>query len=404
MNARRSIAFALVPATLLAGIAGGIVFPIFPIVGREVGLSLPFIGVILAANRAMRVVSAPFVGVLVDRIGGRRTLIVGIALQIVVMALYILGLVVHHEGAGFLVGRLLHGPGSACVFVAAQALVLQGSGEAQGGGTAGSVRAAIVLGIPIGFVAGGMLSDALGNVATFTIACGALVASLVAAFITVPNLRVETRARPGVFASLRATKSKPLLAVGALNFALSFAAGGMVLTTLALLVQTRHIVIFGRSAQGSSGLLMGLMSIVDAACTPFAGRLGDRLRAHAHVAAASAALVAAGLVVIGLVGSTLGTALGVVCVGAGAAGLGPSIIVLIGVIVPPDMRGTGTGLVQLAGDCGGMLGPLVGTTLFANDIALPYLLTAGLVACAIPIALSLARIERDRASALVNGL
>ncbi len=44
------------------GIAGGMVFPIIPIVGKEVGLSVPFIGVILAANRAVRVVASPLVG------------------------------------------------------------------------------------------------------------------------------------------------------------------------------------------------------------------------------------------------------------------------------------------------------------------------------------------------------
>ena len=36
---------------LLAGVAGGIAFPILPIVGVKAGLALPFIGVILAANR-----------------------------------------------------------------------------------------------------------------------------------------------------------------------------------------------------------------------------------------------------------------------------------------------------------------------------------------------------------------
>jgi MFS family permease len=113
----RAIALALAPGTLLAGIAGGIVFPIFPIIGKEVGLSLMFIGVILAANRATRVITAPAIGVLADRIGGRRTLLLGLAIQIVVMGLYMLGVVIHHEGALFLLGRLLHGPGSGCVFV-----------------------------------------------------------------------------------------------------------------------------------------------------------------------------------------------------------------------------------------------------------------------------------------------
>src|SRR5271154_1971891 len=89
----RSLALALAPGTLLAGIAGGIAFPILPIAGLRLGLTLPFIGLILAANRAMRVVSSPFVGLLADRFGGRRTLLVGLALQVAVLGLYAIGIV-----------------------------------------------------------------------------------------------------------------------------------------------------------------------------------------------------------------------------------------------------------------------------------------------------------------------
>lgn len=44
-------AWAIAPGVLLAGIAGGIAFPILPVVGLRAGLSLPFIGLIIAANR-----------------------------------------------------------------------------------------------------------------------------------------------------------------------------------------------------------------------------------------------------------------------------------------------------------------------------------------------------------------
>lgn len=389
----RSLALALVPGTLLAGIAGGIAFPIFPIVGQRVGLSLPFIGAILAANRAVRVVAAPSIGMLADRVGGRRTLLVGLAVQIVVFALYALGLMMHHAGIGFLSGRLLHGIGSACVFVSAQALALQAGGSSSGS-TAGAVRASIVLGIPVGFVVGGVLSDAYGEVATFAISAASVAMALVAASLTLPDRRVAVRTRRSIMDSLRAMRDRRLLALGGLNFALSFAAGGMVLTTMAILVQHRHLAVFGRNTQGSSGLLMGLMSVTDAVCTPFLGRLGDRLRAHARIAGVSTAVVALGLVFIGLTTHVAGTALGIVLVGLGTAGLGPSVLVLMGAVVPPEDRGTGTGLLQLCGDVGAMLGPLVGTTLFADSISLPYLLTAVLVACFIPVAFSLASIER----------
>ena len=81
------------------------------------GLPLAFIGVILAANRATRIFANPIVGHLADRIGGRRTLLVGMLLQFVVMALYWLGVRTDNPGVFFLVGRIVHGPASSCVFV-----------------------------------------------------------------------------------------------------------------------------------------------------------------------------------------------------------------------------------------------------------------------------------------------
>src|SRR3569833_2903396 len=189
-------------------------------------------------------------------------------------------------------------------------------------------------------------------------------------------------------------RDRRMLARGSLNFALAFATGGMVLTTLALIVDSRHLVVFGRDAQGSSGLLMSILSIVDAACTPFLGRLGDHQRAHAKVAAASLAVVAIGLLAIGFGAGTLTIAGGVALVGVGTAGLGPSVLVLMGMVVPPDRLGTGAGVLQLCGDLGGMLGPLVGTAQFAGAPELPYALTAVLVCAFIPVARGLRRVER----------
>ena len=296
-----SLAIALAPGTLLAGIAGGIAFPILPIVGMRLGLSMPFIGVILAANRAVRVVSNPFVGALTDRFGGRRTLLVGLMVQAVVLGLYALGIVMHRVGAFFLMGRLLHGPGSACVFIAAQALALHAGGAKHGGRAAGTVRAAIVLGVPIGLACGGLLSDAVGDAATFAIAAMAVVAASGAAFARVPDLRVQPRGpRPPLRDTLRAMRDRRLFALGALNLMLNFSVGGMILTTLALLVHDRHVSVLSRNVQGTAGLLMGLMIVVDAASTPIAGRMGDRWGAHARVATGAMAFLAAGLVVVGL--------------------------------------------------------------------------------------------------------
>jgi MFS family permease len=394
----RSLALALAPGTLLAGVAGGIVFPIFPIVGLRVHLSLPLIGLILAANRAVRVVASPFVGMMVDRLGGRRTLLVGLAINICTMSLYFAGMVTGHPGPCFLLGRMIHGLGSACVFVSAQALALHAVGTGRGGSTAGVVRAAIVIGVPIGLAVGGLLADLIGEVWTFAVAGGAVCVALAAATFTVPDLRAKLSARPKLLTLLRELRDRRLLAIGSLNFAIGFTVGGLVLTTLALLVSDRHIVVFGRDTQGTAGLLMGWMTIIDALLTPFAGRLGDRNHAHARVGAAAMTLLVAGLVVIALVPGTHGVVVGLALLGLGTAGLGPSLLVLLGELTPLDRRGSGVGLMQLCGDAGGMLGPLIGTALFEGSTKLPYLGAAGLVTCFIPVALWLARLERRTAS------
>jgi len=389
----RSIALALAPGTLLAGVAGGIAFPILPIAGVRMGLSVAFIGVILAANRAMRIIASPTIGVAADRFGGRRTLLVGLALQIVVMGLYTLGILTRRPGVFFLVGRLVHGPASAGVFVSAQALALQAGGVSHGGSAAGTVRAAIVLGIPVGLLVGGLLSDAVGDAATFEVAAVGMMVALVAAWALVPDLRVSTKGRSPLGETLRAMRDRRLLAVGALNFVLSFSAGGMVLTTLALLVHERHLVLLGRNEQGTAGMLMGCMTIVDVLTTPVAGRLGDRWHAHARVAALSVALLVPGLLLVGLSSGVQGVLAGIAVVGLGAAGLGPSLLAIMGAIVPRERRGTGAGLLQLCGDVGGMLGPLVGTALLAGSTSLPYVGTAALIMCSLVPAAWLARTE-----------
>jgi MFS family permease len=172
----------------------------------------------------------------------------------------------------------------------------------------------------------------------------------------------------------------------------------MVLTSLALLVHQRHVSVLGRNDQGSAGLLMGVMMLVDAATTPLAGRLGDRWHAQARVATGAVALLVPGLLLIGLSDHAPGMAAGLALVGVGAAGLGPSLLVLMGSFVPPERRGTGAGLLQLCGDVGGMLGPLVGTALFAGNTAVPYVGTACLLACFVPVAAWLARQEARAAS------
>lgn len=389
-------ALAITPGVLLSGFAGGVAFPILPIVGRQAGLSLAFIGLILAANRAARVVSNPFIGALTDRIGGRRTLITGLALQIVVMSLYALGVVLSRPGPFFLIGRLLHGPASACVFVAGQALALEAGGKDHGGRTAGFVRAALAIGVPFGIVAGGLLSEWIGDAGTFEIALGALAIATAAAYFGVPDLRAEVRRAAPMLETLRGFANHSLAAIGALNFAATFSASGMVLTTLVLLVHDRTISVFHLGDRGSSGALMGWMLVTESITMPLAGALGDKARMHARIAAVGLMALVPGLAIVGLWATATGLACGLALIGVGGGALGPSLLALLAQHVKREERGVAVGMLQLCGDVGGALGPLVGTALLATDLTTPYLVSAGLTALVLPLAIYLARSERAR--------
>jgi MFS family permease len=388
-------AIALVPGTLLAGVAGGIAFPILPAAGRRAGLSIAFIGLILAANRATRIVAAPLVGHLADRLGGRRMLLVGLVTQIAVLALYFLGVTIGHPGAFFLGGRLLQGPGSAGVFIAAQALALHMAGEHARGRASASVRASIAVGVPLGLVGGGLLADAWSDAGAFVVAALAIVLALGCAIAWVPDVRAApvsaTRSTSQWMAIAEGLRDRRLLALGALNFATAFSASGMVLTTLTLIVAERRLVLFGRGERGVASLLMGVMTLAEGLSMPLLGRIGDRYDAHARLAAAGLTVLAVGLAAVGLTTSTAGLVAGLVTIGVGGGALGPSVLAILARVVTPERRGAGVGFLSFAGDIGGTAGPLLGTALFASSARLPYLIAAALLASFVPIAVGLAR-------------
>jgi MFS family permease len=387
-------ALAIAPGVMAAGIAGGIAFPILPSFGLRAGLPVAFIGVILAANRAARVVANPFVGQLTDRIGGRRTLLLGLILQIVVMGFYWLGVRTGHPGVFFLVGRLIHGPGSSCVFVAGQALALEAGGAEHRGRVGGIVRAALGVGVPIGLVAGGVLSEAVGEEHTFEIASAALVVAMILALGLLPDVRIAVRKAVSIMAAVKGLADRRLAALGGLNFASTFAASGMVLTTMVFLLRSRHLFVLHMTERGTSSAFLGLLVIADAVSMPVFGRMGDRWHNHATIGAAGVGLIVPSLVVIALAHTALTLAVGVTLLGIGTGALGPSVLALVGDIVPPERTGIAIGVLQLCGDVGGAAGPLIGTALFASSVELPYFVSAGVVLALLPAAIWLARDRR----------
>jgi len=214
------------------------------------------------------------------------------------------------------------------------------------------------------------------------------------AALTVPDLGARVHGRLGRGLG-ELIENRRLWAIGAINFALSFSSLGVVLTTLVLVVQDRHLSLWALGPQGVAGGVMGVMVLMDVTLSPTLGHLGDRLGRHGTLSAAGIAITLPGLLLVGAAHSMLVLTAGAVLLGMGMAAIAPSLLALLGLEVPPERRGRATGLLQVYGDMGGTLGPIVGTALLAKGSAAPYLLSAGIVLCILPVALWLGRRERQ---------
>jgi len=138
---------------------------------------------------------------------------------------------------------------------------------------------------------------------------------------------------------------------------------------------------------------MGWMMVTESVTMPLAGALGHRRQLHARIAAAGIIVLVPGLALVGLWPTPTGIACALGLIGIGAGALGPSLLALLGRQVKGAEIGVAVGMLQLSGDLGGALGPLVGTVLLARDLVTPYLVSAALTALAIPLAVALAREE-----------
>lgn len=394
-------AWAIAPGLWLAGIGGGIVFPILPLLGLRAHLAPLLIGFILAGNRVTRVVANPWVGSMVDRYGGKRLLSVGLLLEALVMGIYVMAVRSGAIGPLFLAGRLIWGPASALIFVGGQTLALNAGPARYRGRTTGIVRAAQSLGTPSGMVLGGLLAGLYGNETAFVVGAGAALAAALVAWIKVPDLRVPGVAPRRWRDILGSLRDRRVDALAVLNFGSFFSVQGLLLATVVLVVAENHLLVAGFPPEATSGVLLAVLLGAGALATLVAGRLADRLRGRTSVALLGLALMIPGFLWLAWDQTAVwAVAAALMVVGGGMGMFNVPLLALLGDLVRPERRGSAVGSFQLFGDLGGSLGPVVGTTAVAAwGTHIPYLLTTGVLMAISPVGLWLWRSERERVPA-----
>ena len=366
----RAVVVAVIASTFFVGFGGGVVFPILPNLGAVLGISPFLVGLILSANRFTRLVANAPAGTLVDRAGTRTPFVVGLTVQGVATAGYIVAVNSGAPAAWFLFARVAWGVGSAIVFATAYTIAADVSDGGTRGTNMGLIRGGVIFGFPTGLVVGGVVSEFYGTVAAFVVATVfALFASLLA-YLLVPETHVEGDPRESV-RPWDVDTSLPALTVGTVNFTVGFAYIGVVFATLVLFLKTNDISVLGLDAQGSSGVFMAV-TVVSAAVFMFlGGYISDQSGRRMPTLLTFLVVTFVGLSLFAVASSVPVLSLACVLVGAGQGGTSGPLMALLADLTPDERMGRAMGTNNVFGDVGGGLGPMVSLPLVDSVGFLP---------------------------------
>jgi MFS family permease len=358
VSRRRSVVVAVVVSTFFVGFGGGVVFPVLPNLGAVLGISPFLVGIILSANRIVRVVANGPAGALVDRAGTRLPLVAGLAVEAVATLGYVVALDARLPSAWFLGARVLWGAGSALVFATAYTIAADVSDSGSRGANMGVIRGGMMLGFPAGLVLGGVVSDRFGVATAFLVAAGFAAVATVVAYRLVPETHVEDAGARTAVRPWELDTTLPTLTVGAVNFGLYFAYLGALFSTLVLFLDAKGIAIWGYGPQGMSGLLMAVTVVSASAFMLAGGAVSDRSRSRTPVLLAFLGVSFVGFLLLAAVDSLLVAVAACVCIGAGQGGTSGPLMALLADLTPGERMGRAVGTNNVLGDVGGALGPM----------------------------------------------
>ncbi len=348
----------VVVSTFFIGFGGGVIFPIIPNLGTVLGISPFLVGVILSANRLTRLVANAPAGSLVDRIGTRTPFVLGMGIQTVGTAGYILAFLLPFPTAWLIGARVLWGIGSAFVFATALTIAADVSSGGSRGANMGLIRGGVLFGFPTGVVLGGLVSELYGNIAAFALATGFALLATTISYVSIPETHVEGDEHRSV-KPWDVDTSLPSLTVGAVNFAVLFVYLGALFATLVLFIREHDLGVFGLGAQGSSGIFMAITVVAAGVFMLFGGIVSDRRNSRVPTLLVFLVLAGGGFALLAFADSIATLTLACVFIGVGQGGTSGPLMALLADMTPDDRMGRAVGTNNVLGDVGGGLGPLV---------------------------------------------
>jgi MFS family permease len=334
------------------------------------GIGLGVVGVLLGANRMIRIPSNLVAGGFYDR-GRRRPLfLLGLTLGILSTLSY--GFV-----QGFwplFAGRVLWGIAWSLINVGGYNMILDWSSLQDRGRMAGLYQVAFMLGLAVSPVLGGSLTDLVGfrhavRICAAVSGVGLLVAVL-ALPETAPDRRdlltssgaVPWRQRIRQWVGQIRGVDRSLLAVSYVYLVVLLVNSGVLMSTISLYIEQRlgSALSIGNTVIGMAslgGLLLAMRALLGMVGGPVAGVLSDRLGNRWPVVRGGLLLSSLGFVVLVFLQAAGAIPIGVAMVSVSAGALAAALVALVGDLAEGRHQGIAVGGLATAGDIGSAMGP-----------------------------------------------
>ena len=333
-----------------------------PDISAQLGITLSMVGLLLGANRAIRLVLNGPVGILYDRMPRRGLLIAGLSLGAGSSIFYAVG-------NGFwplLMGRVFWGLAFSLLWVGGNSVVLDVSTEENRGHNSGIYQMWFFIGIATTSFFGAVLTDMAGFRNGQWISVAVIAATALVWFFFLPETRInDTTSQDTVKEADKPAKMKlPWKVIAATSFTVfvaRFLAWGVLAATAILWLSE----LFGDGMQIAAlfipiatltGLYTALSNLTSIGSTPLAGSVSDKFGRRWPIIGFAMILGGIGLWLMGgeIRGLALFGAFLVPIAGSSAETLIPAIA---GDRVPKKLRSRALGLINTAGDLGATIGP-----------------------------------------------
>ena len=365
-------------AVALSLLGDSLLYAVLPSQAEAVGVPVGLVGVILSANRFIRILSNPWAGRVCDHLGYARPFTAALLLGALTTAAYGLA-------TGFWLlffARVLWGVSWSFLRVGGLGTVLEHATHRDRGLLMGFFLGISRLGSLVAVALGGILTDIIGY--RPTLLSFAIFSALAAAISGPSSERRPRRSKdeppvvsphsphtplrlPGLSSASRSEHGilrRRLWAVNVCGFSNGFVTSGLVTSTLGLLLKTHYgsAISVGSLSVGIAsltGLLLSSRWAIDFGLGPYLGHLSDRLGRHRVILAA----FLIGTLALGMFASVaafIPLSLAAIVIFISSTALSAALDASLGDLAPAGEQGRTIGRYATFTDLGSACGPLLG--------------------------------------------